>query len=78
MKKNDVAIIVVVAIFATVFSLLVSKFLFTPDKNRNLEAQVVQPISTDFKKPDERVFNSEALNPTQLIQIGNTSNKNPF
>lgn len=78
MKKNDIAIIVVVTIIATVFAILLSKFLFTPDKSRKLEAQVVQPISTEFKKPDDRVFNADALNPTQLIQIGNTSNNNPF
>lgn len=78
MKKNDIAIIAAIAIFAIVVSALVSKFIFTPDSNRNQQAQVVQSISTDFQKPDERVFNENALNPTQLIQIGNNTNSNPF
>ena len=78
MKRKDIALIAVVAVFAGIVSILASKFLFTSGSNRSLQAQVVQPISTEFQKPDERVFNENALNPTQLIQIGNNSNDNPF
>lgn len=78
MKKNDLALILVTVFFAGVISLLVSKVFFTSGENSQLEAQVVQPITTDFQKPDERVFNEDAINPTQLIQIGNNSKSDPF
>lgn len=77
MKQKDIALIIVVAVVAGVLSLLISRFIISSGE-RNLEAQVVEPISTDFQKPDERVFNDKALNPTQLIQIGNSSNPQPF
>lgn len=77
MKQKDIALIIVVAFVAGVLSLLVSKFVISSG-SRDLEAQVVQPITTDFQKPDERVFNDKAINPTQLIQIGNSSNPQPF
>lgn len=77
MKQKDLALIIVVAFVAGALSLLVSKF-FISSGSKNLQAQVVQPISTDFQKPDERVFNDKAINPTQLIQIGNSSNSQPF
>lgn len=78
MKKNDLVLILVTVFFGGVVSLLVSRFFFTSGENAQLEAQVVQPISTEFQKPDERVFNSDAINPTQLIQIGNNSKSDPF
>ncbi len=78
MKRKDIAVLVVVVIVASFISILLSKFLFAPDSNRNMKAQVVQPVSAEFIKPDERVFNQNAINPTQLIQIGNNSNSKPF
>jgi len=78
MKQKDIALLVIIVIIAGTFSVFLSKFLFTSKQDRNLKAQVVQPIDPEFKKPDERVFNKDALNPTQLIQIGNNSNKQPF
>lgn len=77
MKKQDIAIIIAVVFFAAVFSLLVSKVLFQAS-SKNLTAEVVEPISPDFHQPDPRVFNDQAINPTQLIKIGDTSNPQPF
>jgi hypothetical protein len=77
MKKNDIAIIVAVAGFAGIFSLVISQLLFGGQKS-TLTAEVVDPISAEFQKPDPNVFNDQAINPTQLIQIGDGSNKNPF
>lgn len=78
MKQKDIALIIAVAFFAGIFSLIVSKFFFTSGENRNLKAEVVQPISAEFNPPDKRVFNDKAINPTKLIQIGENNNKQPF
>lgn len=77
MKQKDIALFLIVAFAAGVISLVVSRVFISPS-SRNLEAQVVEPISTEFQLPDERVFNENAVNPTQLIQIGNTNNSKPF
>jgi hypothetical protein len=78
MKKKDIALLVAVGLFAASMSVLVSQVFIKSGENRQMEAQVVQTITTDFQKPDERVFNKDAINPTQLIQIGNNSNNDPF
>lgn len=77
MKQKDLTLIVVAAIFAGVVSLVVSKFFFSSEA-RNLQAEIVEPISADFQKPDNRAFNDKAINPTKLIQIGDSNNKQPF
>lgn len=77
MKKNDMVVILAVSIVAAVFSLVFSQMLFGGVKGQ-LKAEVVDPISADFQKPDPNVFNDKAINPTKLIQIGDSTNKNPF
>lgn len=78
MKKNDVLLIVVIAIVAGVLSLVISNMLFSTGGKKQLTAQKVDPINSDFQKPDPRYFNPEAINPTQLIQIGDNVNSQPF
>jgi len=81
MKQKDIALIAVVVIFAGVVSLVVSNFFFAPDPSKKLTAEVVESISSDFQKPDDNndsVFNKDAINPTKLIEIGNSNNKQPF
>jgi hypothetical protein len=78
MKRKDTLVIVVIAIFAGIISLTISKIFFTSSKERNLTAETVQPITAEFQKPDEAVFNDKAINPTKLIQIGDSTNQQPF
>ena len=78
MKQKDIALIVVVGIVAAVLSLLLTQAIFVTKDSRNLTVEVIEPISSEFKQPDPTVFNSEAVNPTQLIQIGEGSNSDPF
>ena len=78
MKQKDIVLIVVVGFFAAVVSLLLTQTIFVTQKSRDLSAEVVEPISSDFKQPDSNVFNNEAINPTQLIQIGDSNKQTPF
>lgn len=83
MKQKDIMTIAVVGVFAAVFSLIVASMLLSSPKKRNLTAPVAQPISSNFARPSEdqkyqKFFNKNAINPTQLIQIGDNSNANPF
>ncbi|MEX2014373.1 MAG: hypothetical protein WD885_00355 [Candidatus Saccharimonadales bacterium] len=78
MKQKDIALIAVVVIFAGIISLVVSNFFFTPDANKTLEAEVVEEITAEFPPVEESVFNKDAINPTKLIEIGDSNNKQPF
>ncbi|MEK7602692.1 MAG: hypothetical protein AAB459_00415 [Patescibacteria group bacterium] len=51
-------------------SLVISKFTFSRPASRQEKVEVVEAISSEFKEPDKKYFNNEAINPTVLIKIG--------
>ncbi len=78
MKQKDYLLVAVVVIVSAVFSILLSKIVITSPKHRQQQVEVVNPITAEFNKPDAKYFNKDAINPTQLIHIGDNSNTNPF
>lgn len=78
MKQKDVALILVIAFFGAILSFVTSRLLLGSPGDRKEEVEVVQAISADFPTPDQRYFNSKSINPTQLIEIGNNNNTDPF
>lgn len=78
MKQKDIVVIIVVGFLAAIVALLLTQALFVTKKDRELTAEIVEPISAEFSQPDKAVFNSDAINPTQLIKIGDSSNPTPF
>jgi hypothetical protein len=78
MKQKDLGLIAVTAIISAVFALILSSKLITSPKNRQQTVEKVTPISADFTTPDEKYFNTNSIDPTQLITIGNNTNPQPF
>jgi hypothetical protein len=78
MKQKDIALIIIVVFFSAVVSILVSKIFFTSSSQRSLTAEIVEPIDPSFSHPDSAFFNERAINPTQLIKIGDDTNSQPF
>lgn len=78
MKQKDVALIIVLAGVSAIVSFLVSGWLFGKPADRQQKAEVVDVITSDFSLPDSRYFNNNSIDPTQLIQIGDAENPNPF
>lgn len=78
MKQKDLALILVIVFISAVLSYVVSNALIASPKNRQQQAEVVQPISSQFKNPDRKYFNKEAFNPTKTIQVGDNNNPDPF
>ncbi len=78
MKQKDVALILVVVFVSGVVSFIVSGQLFGKPADRQQKAEVVDVITSDFALPSDKYFNSNSIDPTQLIQIGGTNNPNPF
>lgn len=78
MKKKDLVVIIFTVIVAAIFSYLIcSKLIGTAETTRQ-SVEVVKPISADFLLPDKTIFNSSAVNPTKLIEIGPNANEKPF
>lgn len=83
MKKKDITVIVGVVIVSCIFSLVLSNVALGPYKKQPIKVPVVQPISSNFPSPEtdndyKSFFNDQAVNPTQLIKIGDKSNAAPF
>jgi hypothetical protein len=83
MKRKDLVIVVFVAVFAAILSFVVSNALFGSPAKNPIKVPVVHKIDSTF--PDVKndtsytsFFNNKAINPTQLIQIGNSTNNAPF
>lgn len=77
MKSKDFALIAVSVVMGIIFSIIVSKFVFSKSSSGQ-QVEVVPKIAVNFQKPDSRYFNSGSIDLTQFISIGNNSNPNPF
>ncbi len=78
MKQKDIVIIVAVAVVSGIFSYVIANALFGGQKSYKLTAPTIAPISAEFKQPDTAYFNSNSLNPTKNITIGDSTNNQPF
>ena len=78
MKQKDMILIIVMVFVGTVAALIVSRLVFFSPQNRSQKAEVVDTITPDFSQPPKKYFNAESVNPTQQIEIGGTTNPNPF
>lgn len=78
MKQKDISLIIVIALLSAVISLVLTKFLITTPKNRSAKVTVVEPITADFPAPDKKYFNTNSIDPTRLIRVGDNANPNPF
>ena len=78
MKQKDIALIIVVVAVSGILSFFASRIFFASPKNQQQTAEVVDPITSDFPEPDAQYFNKNSVDPTQLIQIGDNTNPNPF
>lgn len=78
MKSKDWSVIVVIVIFAGLVSLILSNFMIGSKKLGKLKVEQVAPLSSNFPLPNKKYFNSNSINPTQEIKIGEDPNANPF
>lgn len=78
MKRQDLALIIVVVFLSGVLSLVFTKFLIASPDSRQEKVEVVEPITADFQFPSEKYFNAQSIDPTQIIKIGENNNNQPF
>lgn len=77
MKPKDIAMIVVIGVIAFAVSFTISQTVFKTSVHET-KVEVVQPITADFEKPDQRYFNKDAFDPTQPVTIDGNTNPDPF
>jgi hypothetical protein len=83
MPRKDKIVVAAVALFTAIVSLVIANSLFNSPAKHDSTGPVVEQVQgslPDVKNdPDYNTFlNNRALDPTQLVQIGNSQNNNPF
>ena len=78
MKRNDIALIVLIVSISLVVTYFVGRAIIGDAKTDAVKSEVVEPISADLVEPSSKIFNKDAINPTVNIQIGNSANQQPF
>jgi len=78
MKKNDIALIVLVVSLSLTASYFVLKAFIGEPSGNTQTIEKVEPISAELQEPSDKIFNKNAIDPTVVIEIGNPSNQQPF
>ena len=76
-KQQDWAMLVAGVFFGLLISILVSKYVFS-SANKHTQVDVVPKITSIFPAPSNQYFNSNAVDPTQIINIAPNNNTTPF
>ncbi len=83
MKRKDIAVLIGVGVITGFISLIIASILFSVPKKQSSKVPAVDTITTslpDIKNDPsyQPIFNSNAYDPAQPVQIGNTQNNTPF
>jgi hypothetical protein len=78
MRKNDIALLVLIVSITLVISFFVVKALFGEPQKQAAKVEKVDEISSSILQPSKSIFNKDAINPTIVIQIGSPENQTPF
>ncbi|HSW78376.1 MAG TPA: hypothetical protein VLG36_06310 [Candidatus Chromulinivoraceae bacterium] len=70
MKKSDIAMIILIASISVMVAYFVAKAVIGDTQNQSVTVKTADSISTDIAQPDSGVFNSNAINPTVQVIIG--------
>ena len=76
MKKTDIAMVVLIAgVGVAIGYLVASNISFLKVPERGMKVQTIREISSDVEKPNPAIFNSNAINPTVDVFVGQETAK---
>lgn len=78
MKKNDIASLVLIVAITGVVAYFVANAVIGVPQNNPVQVEKVTPIAPNFPAPDDRVFHSNAIDPTVEVGGGEQSASDPF
>lgn len=74
MKKTDIAMIILIASISVVIAyFVVGAIPGLQDASKPVMVKTIDRYESSIDKPDSDVFNSQALNPTVEVTIGQTN-----
>jgi len=71
MKKSDIAMIILIASISVLIAYFVAKAVLGDVQNQSVKVKTADPITSQVVEPDKTVFNTNAINPTVEVIIGN-------
>lgn len=69
MKRNDIAIIILIAGFSAVLTYVVASTVLANYTQQTTTVKEIIKISPELAKPDPTIFNSNAINPSVQVNI---------
>jgi len=69
MKKTDIAMIILIAAVSVTVAFFVTKAVFGDTATEEVKVKTIKEISSEVTPPDEKIFNSNAINPAVEVQI---------
>lgn len=69
MKQSDIISTVLIGVIGFIIAYFVVNMFFNPDEE-TVTFKTIEPISNLVSAPDESVFNTNAINPTVEVYIG--------
>lgn len=70
MKKSDIATVIIIAIIGFLASFFGCKAILGNPDEKSVSFKTVNVIQKEVADPDPEVFNSEAINPTVEVFVG--------
>lgn len=78
MKKNEIALLVLIVAISIGIAYAVGQSIFGKATTKPVDVETVTTISSEIEQPNETIFNENAINPTVPVRIGDPSNQQPF
>lgn len=78
MKQKDLSILLVSILVGVTLSYIVAKVVINKSSNLDQQTVTVPVITTEFQAPSSKYFNSNSIDPTQIINIAPSNNQNLF
>lgn len=75
MRKQDIAMIILIAGVSILISYFVMQAIFGNPSEKSAKVQTMTEISKDIVQPSSEIFNKNALNPTVKITVGEDGGK---
>lgn len=69
MKKTDIAMIILIAAASVTIAFFVTKSIMGGTATEEVKVDTMRSVDADVKQPSDRIFNSNAINPSVEVQI---------
>jgi hypothetical protein len=78
MKQDDIILIISTMVVSAFLAIIITSTPILGSTSKDQQVTVVNSINTLFQPPSSQYLNTNSIDPTLLVKIGNNANKTPF